>query len=102
MSDTKAAIAAFDKAHPGELSEAQKAKRAELVEAHRAAEFRKLGKLRTDRAVRAIEGVAKLANKGRYSYNEGQVKLLKDHFKSALDACFAAFEGKKTAGGLEL
>jgi hypothetical protein len=70
-----------------------------LTDAQKSSKFKELGEIRLNRALAAINGLRKLANKKRYKYTDGQVKILKDSFEAALDDCFAAFDGKTVASG---
>jgi hypothetical protein len=71
----------------------------ELSQAQKAAKFKELGEIRLNRALTAIHGLRKLANKKRYHYTDGQVKILETAFKDALSDCFSAFEGKTISSG---
>jgi len=76
---------------------------AKMTEAQKSAKWKKLAEGRVNKAITAIESLAKLSNKTRYSYTSGQVKIIEKAFQDALTDCFAAFEGKATrAGGIQL
>lgn len=64
----------------------------EKTDKDRADQFKVLANMRANRALRAIEGLSKLANKNRYKYSPEQVAKLEGAFKEALGACFAAFK----------
>lgn len=76
---------------------------AKVTEAQKAAKWKKLAEGRVNKAISAIESLAKLSNKTRYAYTGGQVKILEKAFQDALSDCFAAYEGKATrVGGVQL
>jgi len=73
------------------------------TDAEKAAKFKELAEVRANRALKAIQGLSKLANPNKYKYTDAQVKKLADAFKVALGQCFDAFEGRLTVTqGIEL
>ncbi len=67
-------------------------KRKARSDAEKAADFKKLGTVRASRAVNALDGLAKLANRRRYGFTPAQVKTLADTLRASLDRCLGAFD----------
>ncbi len=80
------------------------AKGKDKTDAERAAKFKELAEMRMTRALRAIEGIGKLASKTKYRYSEQQIAKLENAFKESLSACFAGFKAGNapTASGFKL
>jgi hypothetical protein len=73
------------------------------TDAQKAEDFRKIAAKHTNGALRSIARLEKLANGNKYHWTPAQLEKIQTAFKEQLGACFAAFEGKKTAGiGIQL
>lgn len=73
------------------------------TETEKAEDFKKIAAKHANSAIRAISRLEKMANPNKYHYTPSQVQKLSEAFRAALTACFAAYEGKKTASaGIEL
>jgi hypothetical protein len=71
----------------------------EKTPAQKAAKFKELAEMRVTRALRAIDGISKLASKTKYAYTEKQVATIENAFKESLGACFAAFKAGNAPSG---
>lgn len=65
-------------------------KNVKKTDAQRHDEFKKLANIRGKRAIRAIQGLGKLAS-GRYRFTEKDVETMEAAFKKTLGEVFAAF-----------
>lgn len=54
--------------------------------------FRRLAEARTDRAISALQSLAKLSNKNHYEYSDREVQKIIKAIKAELDATKLAFE----------
>ncbi len=67
----------------------------------KAAAFKRLGKARIGKALKAIELLGNLANRSTYEYTEKQVEQMKDALIKQIAASFGRFENKKADEGFE-
>ena len=58
--------------------------------------FKRLGAMRTTKAINSMRGLQKLANKNNYAYTEEQVSKIVDALKTEVENVFNAFN---TTGG---
>lgn len=75
--------------------------RKQMTDAERKAKGKELAEKHGSTALMAIGRLGKVGSK--YEFTEAQIDTLRGAFKSALEKCFGAFEGKKTEeAGLKL
>jgi hypothetical protein len=67
----------------------------------KAAAFKRLGKARIGKALKAIELLGNLANRSTYEYTDAQVEKMKDALIKQIAASFGRFENKKADEGFE-
>jgi hypothetical protein len=68
---------------------------------HKVAKFKELAVKRTNRALKAMAGIANLSNRSSYTYDDGQVVKILSALKGQLAAVEASFktpEAKKEGG----
>ncbi len=66
-----------------------------MEESEKEANFRRLAKLRTNRALEEIRKIGNLANRNNYEYSDEMVEKIFSHLEEALADTKALFKAKK-------
>lgn len=70
----------------------KKKERKVKTDAEKKALFKKLANVRGKRAIRAIQGLGKLAHRGKYGFDADDVRTMETAFKRVLGDVFASFD----------